>query len=83
MKAAADGLTEVLTAYGGIPIQALQLLPLVIATAFVFVILFLLAYNMNMKGNNVGIYMIVGIVGVLGTILVTVLLDKVDLGGSK
>ena len=81
MKAAADGLTEVLTAYGGIPIQALQLLPLVIATAFVFAILFLLAYFM--KGNNVGIYMIVGIVGVLGTILVTVLLDKVDLGGSK
>ncbi len=81
MKAAADGLTEVLTAYGGIPIQALQLLPLEIATAGVFLTLFFLAYIM--RRNKVGLYMIVGIVGVLGAILVTVLLNKVDLGGSK
>lgn len=71
ITAAADGVSEILDEYGKLPEKWMEYLPIQIATVGVFVTLILMV--ILFRNNTIGMYMLIGIVGALAAVLVTVM----------
>lgn len=67
-----EGVSDVLKSYGNLSQLSVEFLPIQIAAVGVFVTLVLLAYVY--RQNKIGMYMLIGIVGILAAILITTLL---------
>ena len=71
-----EGISDVLKAYGTLPKLSMEFLPIQLAAVGIFVTLIFLAYML--RQSRTGMFLIIGIVGILAAILVYGLLEHLN-----